>query len=160
LASPQYLQLCARYQVDELHDIHPAFVNEDRLQAAIYKQRLLQFPDGMGLQGKSINNLLKTSLNDVDLKPTYAEHMLGVCRELARDRLRPEWERFIRQVGMVEHNPENWFVICFTLNQAVHFLAAKTVQMDLSFKLIAGNIKTFTITGWNSETSSKKSIPV
>jgi hypothetical protein len=85
----------------------------------------------------------------------YAKHKLGVCRELARDRLRPEKERFLRQVSTILCDPNKWFCIGFTNAQAKTFQQAKTVQMDLSFKMIIGNVKTFTICGWNEQTHSK-----
>jgi hypothetical protein len=49
--SPVFHEFCARYGVTNLGEIHKGLVNEDRLAAIIYKEKLLRYPEGLYLQG-------------------------------------------------------------------------------------------------------------
>jgi hypothetical protein len=51
MRSPQYRQLCQRYNVETLRQITPALNIEDRIRALIRKRRLLDYPQGSAFAG-------------------------------------------------------------------------------------------------------------
>ena len=71
------------------------------------------------------------------------------------DELLPREQRWIRDVGQIGSNPDKFYVVCCTYAQAIAFHRMRAVQMDLSFKMVAGKVNTFTIVGWNENTKSK-----
>ena len=49
--SPEYHHLCRKYKVENMVEYHLAYANEEAIAALIYKQKLLRYPDGLGIQG-------------------------------------------------------------------------------------------------------------
>lgn len=145
-ATPEYMNICREYNVDNIGQIHPGLYNEDSLGYLIRKQRLLQYPKGMHLAGRVfVPGIL----------PAYAHIMLGVIREQQCDLLRPIAEQCIREIVYLNDAHDEWFILCSTDALLRDLHNAKFVQMDLSFKNVAGKPNIFSIVGWDEVTQRK-----
>lgn len=81
--------------------------------------------------------------------------MLGVNREYEADRLHPLEDQWIRHISRTGDDDKDFLIICCSYAQAMQFMEMTGIEMDLSFKGVAGPIKVFSITGWNFSTQSK-----
>jgi hypothetical protein len=96
----------------------------------------------------------------------YARHVLslystGVEREFHFDKLKPKAEQWIRSIYSfdITETVNNYFIIvCCTFKQAQALVKAKALEMDLSFKMVAGNVNLFSISGWDDDARCKSSI--
>lgn len=51
LKNPALREFCQRYNKRSLVEIHQSLANYDKISALIYKQRLLNYPDGQSIAG-------------------------------------------------------------------------------------------------------------
>ena len=68
------------------------------------------------------------------------------------DKHRNTEERWIREIAYYnETDPEVFYIICCLYAQAKAFINAEYIQIDLSFKQVAGSTNIFSIVGWNTD---------
>jgi hypothetical protein len=83
-------------------------------------------------------------------------HSAGVEREYSIERHLPNDERWIRMIKRL--NLEHFIIVCCTFQQAKAFAQATAIEIDLSFKMVAGNINLFSISGWDDDAKRKLNI--
>lgn len=110
-----------------LRYIHKSLQIEDRVTAFIHKQRLLYYPGGTNLA--------------------------GVWREYQFDLTKNVDDQWIREVYFFDR--EHYLIICCTFEQAKLFQSVRHIEIDLAFKMVQGQTKVFTISGWNERVNSK-----
>ena len=80
-------------------------------------------------------------------------------REYQLDQQHPIEQQWIQNVTILPSNPETnieqYFIIYFIYDQALAFQDAQIIQIDMSFKMVAGDTWLFTIIKWLSEANSK-----
>lgn len=123
LMSPTFYNLKQRYGDETLRAISASLNLEDRITLLIRKQRLLQYPEGCSLA--------------------------GVQREYSLQQQLSVREQWIRQIHYLEDG--HWIIICCTYAQAMRFTAQQFLEIDLSFKMVAGKPTLFSITGWDDQ---------
>lgn len=124
LLSPQFNAIKRRYGDITLRTIHASLNLEDRLTLMIRKQRLVQYPLGCAFA--------------------------GAMREFQQQQLLDKSDRWIQHICYLEEG--HWIIICCTYAQATRFLNQRYIEIDLSFKMVAGKVTLFSIAGWDQET--------
>jgi hypothetical protein len=95
----------------------------------------------------------------LNLNSAYAHLKLGVLREFQATKYKPIEEKWIRAVYQ-DPNEKDYFIICCTYAQAIAFSKMRCIEMDLSFKNVAGTIKLFSLVGWNDGTFSEYTLGI
>lgn len=70
-----------------------------------------------------------------------------VLREHDLDRPQPNEEQWLRDVHF--YDDKHYLILCCAFDQAIAFFDAQYIQMDLAFKMVAGDTKVFSIAGWS-----------
>ena len=129
MVSPTFAKILREHGDSALRYIHKSLHIDDRVTALIHKQRLLYYPEGTSLA--------------------------GVWREYQFDLTKHVDDQWIREVYFFDENREHYLIICCTYEQAKLFQRVRHLEMDLAFKMVQGNTKLFTISGWNEQANSK-----
>jgi hypothetical protein len=79
--------------------------------------------------------------------------MLGVLREYAFEKHRPNEDQWIRKVHQISYS--EWIIICCSYAQSTAMIQQNCFQADVSFKLISGKTNVFSIGGWDEEGKRK-----
>jgi hypothetical protein len=135
-----------KYSSDTLRAIHQSLNVQDRLTALIRKERILQYPAGTDLAG----------IYTVLLLHMLGLYRLGVQREFSVDRHKSNEEQWIREIYYLDR--QHYMVICCTFKQAKAFMATRHLEIDLSFKMVQGNVNLFTIAGYDEDAKRRCSI--
>ena len=79
--------------------------------------------------------------------------LVGVEREHSFDQFKSKEDQWIRTIYYFDDEVYNYFiVICCTLRQAQALVKATALEIDLSFKMVAGKVNLFSISGWDDDT--------
>ena len=78
-----------------------------------------------------------------------ANYFTGVEREFALDLVRENDKRWIRQVIMLEET--KFLVICMTQAQGKYWREADCIEMDMSWKMVAGDVNVVSFDGIDKE---------
>lgn len=62
-------------------------------------------------------------------------------------------QQWIREIH--HFDDEHFLILCCTYAQAKAFTRVQCVEMDLSFKMVAGKTNVFSIGGWNEDTKRR-----
>ena len=71
----------------------------------------------------------------------------GVQRELCLDQNKPNEEQWFREIWYSDCG-SHFIIVCCTKQQAIQFQYCNHLQMDMSFKMIAGKTMVFSLVGW------------
>lgn len=74
-----------------------------------------------------------------------------MLREYSFDQKKSD-DHWIRDVYFFDSTQQKYLVLCCTDAQAKAFQQAEFLQMDMSFKMVQGNVNVFSISGWNPQT--------
>jgi hypothetical protein len=129
--SPTFSKILEKYPGSALRHVHKSLHIEDKVTALIYKQRLLQYPQGTSLA--------------------------GVWREFEFEKGKPNEEQWIREVYFFDESHEHYLILCCTYEQAMLFMHVQHVQMDLAFKMVQGKTNVFSLSDWNEDAQRKDS---
>ncbi|KAH8684403.1 hypothetical protein BGZ60DRAFT_165405 [Tricladium varicosporioides] len=130
ILSPEYQWLLKKFSTTSLRAIHTSLAIEDRLAAFIRAERIKQYPEGTDL--------------------------LGVQREFRSDQLKLNEDQWFRKVYFTSDN-SHFIIICCTAKQARAYAQCEHLEIDMSFKMVAGKTNLFSFVGWDS--LSKRIIP-
>jgi hypothetical protein len=131
MVSPLFAKILRQHGDSALRYIHKSLHIEDRVTALIHKQRLLYYPEGTSLA--------------------------GVWREYQFDLTKNVDDQWIREVYFFDENREHYLILCCTYEQAKLFQSVRHLEMDLAFKMVQGQTKVFSISGWNEQAKSMAS---
>lgn len=82
--------------------------------------------------------------------------MLGVYREYTIDRYLDHESQWIRDFYWIDSI--HYIIICCTIKQAKAFQQQHHFEIDLSFKMIQGDVNLFSIVSWDDDANCKFSI--
>jgi hypothetical protein len=74
---------------------------------------------------------------------------LGVLREYSVDRYKDHEEQWICDFHWIDK--DHYIITCCTFKQAHAFIQQKSIEMDLSFKMVQGKTNLFSICGWDDD---------
>jgi hypothetical protein len=75
-------------------------------------------------------------------------YLIGIEREYSLDRHRPNSEQWIRQIYQFP-NSSNFIIVCCTTIQAEEFMKCQHLEIDMSFKMVAGQTNLFSLVAWD-----------
>jgi hypothetical protein len=136
--SPIYQKIIQRWGDVTTHSgLHDALNIQDTITAFIRRERLIQYPQGTHLQG---------------ILFAYTKHMLslhsvGVIREFHLDREKHPEEQWIRAVRFLDN--EEYLIVLCTQKMAIAMLDCIHLEIDMSFKIVAGATNLFSLVGWD-----------
>jgi hypothetical protein len=81
----------------------------------------------------------------------------GVHREYYLDRNKPNEEQWFRDIWYSECG-KYYIIVCCTKEQAEQFQFCDHVEMDMSFKMVAGKTTVFSFVGWCTRAKRKLGI--
>lgn len=72
----------------------------------------------------------------------------GVQREFQSDKLKSNDEQWIRDIFFTQ-DQKHFIIVCCTALQARAYAKCEHIEMDMSFKMVAGKTNLFSLVGWD-----------
>lgn len=128
-----------------LGDVHPSLACKSKISALLRKEQLLAFPQGLHLAGTYYLCILDAS-----------NMYLGLHREMCIQ----EKDKQQQYIQKVYFDGVNVLIICYFRELLLLILHQKSIQVDMSFKRIAGDINEVLFATYIEEFQSGKYSPI
>lgn len=76
--------------------------------------------------------------------------LAGVIREYQLDQKKP-YDQWIRDIHFFDDEKQRFCIICCTDKQARALTQVRSLEMDLSFKMVNGSTNVFSLTSWDEK---------